>query len=149
MVTVCKDSNVCFRKSFADLSAQSHFIVRLVTAAIDEALNRIEQFHPIFQRRFGNGLPDIVTLFALEKFPVAPDVLRIDLQLHAIFRDPLPTDFSFWHFYKSIDATAIAAMPSSRPMKPIFSFVVALMPIFSKLMPSASAIRNFISLMCG
>ena len=44
---------------------------------------------------------------------------------------------------------AIAAMPSSRPTNPIFSFVVAFTPICFSEIPSATAMRFFISAMCG
>lgn len=53
------------------------------------------------------------------------------------------------HSGNSMLATAMAAMPSSRPMKPMCSFVVALTPTSWKLMPSASAMRIFISRICG
>jgi hypothetical protein len=65
--------------------------------------------------------------------PLFADVLGVTLQRSAFGRDALPTDFGFWHQVasgKSTLATAMAAMPSSRPMKPISSLVVALMPTF-------------------
>ena len=50
---------------------------------------------------------------------------------------------------KSTPATAIAAMPSSRPANPSFSFVVALTPILFSGIPSAAAMFFFIAAMCG
>ena len=44
----------------------------------------------------------VEAFFAMEKFPFAPDMLRIDLEFLAIFRHALPTDFSFWHGLKII-----------------------------------------------
>ena len=46
---------------------------------------------------------------------------------------------------KSTLATAIAAMPSSRPTKPSCSFVVALMPTRLMCKPRAAAIFAFIA----
>src|ERR1019366_1901206 len=136
-------------KPFADFLPQPFLVIRLIAAARDEASHRIEQFQPVFHWRLGDGLPHIKALFALEEFPFAPDVLRIDLQLLAVIGHALPTDFGLghgsvhspqfrvhgressrrtmlqlwtvdsrlWtHNGKSTLATAIAAMPSSRPM---------------------------------
>jgi len=70
---------------------------RLQAPPRDQALNRIQQFHPIFQRRVRNRLPLIEALFALVEIPLAADALGIDLKFIAFFRPAFPTDFSFWH----------------------------------------------------
>jgi len=114
------------------------FVSRLIATAVDEPLHRVEQFQPVFQRRFCHDFPGVKALAAMRKNPLPADVLRVDLDFHAILGDAFPTDF-----------TAIAAMPSSRPMKPISSFVVALMPTRWILICKASAMHNFIALMCG
>ena len=51
--------------------------------------------------------------------------------------------------HHSTCATASAAMPSLRPMKPIISLVVALMPTRSGLMPSAAPMFARIASRCG
>jgi hypothetical protein len=42
-------------------------------------------------------LPLIEPFFAVKKFPLGSDVLRVDLEFHALLGDPFPTDFSFGH----------------------------------------------------
>lgn len=54
-----------------------------------------------------------------------------------------------WEFVRSIDATAIAAIPSSRPMKPRCSLVVALTPTCLLEIFNAAAMLIFIASMCG
>jgi hypothetical protein len=50
---------------------------------------------------------------------------------------------------KSTLATAIAAIPSPRPMNPIISFVVALTPICFSVTPRALAMCFFMAAICG
>src|SRR5665213_2065955 len=97
--SVKSNSNSRFGKTLADQAAQPLLVVRLITAAVDEPLHRVEQLEPVFQRRFRHALPLVKTLRAMKKTPFAADVLHIDLQLFAVLVDALPTDFSFGHFY--------------------------------------------------
>jgi len=145
-------SDFRFRKTFADLGAHPFLVVRLITSAIDEPLHCIKQFHPIFQRRLWNGPPNVKTLRAMKKLPVTLNALDINLKFFAILGFAFPTDFGLGHGNysgKFTLVTAIAAMPSSRPMKPISSFVVALMPTCASRMPSASAMCLFIAAIYG
>src|SRR5882757_3152917 len=109
----------------------------------------------------------------MKKFPLPLHALDVNLQLRAVLGHALPADFGFgthivfgsrfWSFGSGADcrrlvsqildarpyppmstlATAMAAMPSSRPMKPISSLVVALMPMCEKLIFRASAMQSF------
>jgi hypothetical protein len=79
------------------LAAQVFHIGWLISAAVHEAPHRVQQLQPILQRGFLDRLPDVKTLFALEEFPIAPDVLRIDLEFLSVLGRALPTDFSFGH----------------------------------------------------
>jgi hypothetical protein len=74
-------------------------IGRVVAAAGDEAADGIQQFQPVFQGRFCHRLPWVVPFFALKEDPFPPDVLRVNLQFHAVVGDPFPTDFSLGHKY--------------------------------------------------
>jgi hypothetical protein len=77
--------------------AELVFVDGLIAATHDEALYSVEQFEPVFQRRFGDVLPLVEALFAVKKFPFAANVLRVDLQLDAFVSDSFPTDFCFGH----------------------------------------------------
>jgi len=89
--------NVCVREALADFLAQVFFVGGLVSPADDEALQGVEEFEPIFERRFGDVLPLVEALFAVKKFPLASDVLGVNLELDAFVGDAFPTDFSFGH----------------------------------------------------
>ena len=145
--------NVRFGKTFADLPSQQFFIIRLVTTAGDEPLHGVQQLQPVFQRRFLDRLPGVEPLEAVKKLPITAHVLHVDLQFLTIFGHAFPGYFGFGHFKgysgRLMLATAIAAMPSSRPTKPMVSFVVALTPICFTVTPRAVAMRCFISAMCG
>ena len=62
-------SNFRVGKPFANPLADALLVFRLQTAARDEALHGIQQFQPVFQRRFGHRLPLVKSLRALGKFP--------------------------------------------------------------------------------
>ena len=145
-----------FGEALGNRLLDARFLFRTKQTPVDAALDRIEQFQPVFQRRLVDGLPLVVALLPLEKFPVASDVLGIYLERNPFVGDAFPTDFSFGHgdqscgvSGKSMLATAMAAMPSSRPMKPICSLVVALMPTRSTARLSALAMFSFISWIWG
>ena len=72
--------------------------------------------------------------------------LRADRRLRSC-RFQLISAFGMSSSGKSTPATAMAAMPSSRPMKPRCSLVVALRPILRDRMPRAAAMLIFIA--CG
>ena len=84
-------------KTFADATPQMLLVVRLITTARDQSLHRIQQFQPVFQRRFGNALPLVKPLSPVKEKPFPTDPLRIHLQLEAVLRHPSPTDLSFGH----------------------------------------------------
>src|SRR5258706_3855952 len=88
-------SNVRIGEAFADLAAKQLLVVGHVASPRDEPLHGVEQFQPVFQRRFGNGLPVVKTPGAMEKTPLALHALNIDLQLFAVLGDAFPTDFCF------------------------------------------------------
>jgi hypothetical protein len=88
-------SNVRIGEAFADLAAKQLLVVGHVASPCDEPLHGVEQFQPVFQRRFGNGLPVVKTPGAMEKTPLALHALNIDLQLLAVLGDAFPTDFCF------------------------------------------------------
>jgi len=88
---------VGFGEAVADFFSDVFFVVGLVAAADDEALDGVEEFQPIFQGRFGDGLPLVEAFFAVKEFPFASDVLGVDLEFEAVFGDTFPTDFSFGH----------------------------------------------------
>jgi hypothetical protein len=90
-------SNVHFGKTLANPSADMLFMNWLQSAARDQALDRVEQFHPILQWRVGHRLPLIEPLSAMGESPFAAHTLGIHLQFLAFFGLALPTDFSFWH----------------------------------------------------
>src|ERR1700722_5729617 len=120
-------------KSFYDDLAPPRLLFRAQEPAVDPAPHRIQQRQPILPRRLFDLLPLVAPLFALIKNPLLADVLGIALPRRALGCGALPTDFGFWHYVasgKSTLATAMAAMPSSRPMNPKSSLVVALMPTF-------------------
>jgi hypothetical protein len=85
------------REPFPDLSSQLFLVGWLVTSPRDEPLDCVQQFQPILQGRVCDGLPDFESFSPVKKFPIPPDVLGVNLQFLAVFRDPFPTDFSFGH----------------------------------------------------
>src|SRR5580765_69869 len=123
-------------------------------AAVNSALNCVQQLEPVDQRRLNDSLPLVIAFFARVKDPFPPDVLRINLQIAAILGSTFPAYLGFWHRMaqatgRSRLATAMAAMPSSRPIKPRCSLVVALIPTCWIFIPRASAMFNFIFCRCG
>ena len=86
-----------FGETLADSATQMFFVNRLKSPACNQSLHGVEQFHPVFQRRLGNGLPLVVTLFALVKNPFAANALRVNLELLPFVGDAFPTDFGFGH----------------------------------------------------
>ncbi len=75
---------------------------RLQTAAVDQAFHGIEEFHPIFQRRFGHDFPLVKAFGAVREFPFATHALRGDLEFLTFLGDPFPTDFGFGHVLLSL-----------------------------------------------
>ncbi len=90
-------SNSRFGITLPNPPAEVLFVNRLQTAAGDQALHGIEQFHPIFQRRVGHRLPLVEPLSAMGESPFAAHTLGRDLKFVALLGLALPTDFSFWH----------------------------------------------------
>src|SRR6185369_11239383 len=110
----------------------------------DAALDAIQEFEPVFERRLLQRLPLVVALFSDEKLPLLPYSFGVDLPLHTFCGATLPTDLpSHAHLGNSILATAMAAMPSSRPRKPKCSLVVAFMPMYLTFRLRAKAMCCF------
>jgi hypothetical protein len=65
--------------------------------ARDAALNSVEEFDPIVERRVMLALPQIVAAAPLEEFPAIADVVGIDLNLQTVGSPTFPTDFSLGH----------------------------------------------------
>jgi hypothetical protein len=84
-------------KALANGSLYALLLLGSQAAAVNESLHCIEQFEPILQRGFHYWLPAIIALLSGEESPFAAYVLDVHLQLYAIFRDTLPTDFGFGH----------------------------------------------------
>src|SRR6267378_909041 len=142
-----------FRYTFFD----RRFFFRAEETPVYPTLYSIQKLQPILQRWFLDGLPLVVPAFAREEPPLAAHVLRINLERDSLLRHSFPTNFSLRHFVAptfrlqeiSTLATAIAAIPSSRPIKPRCSFVVALIPTFLIVTPKAVAMFNFIAPIWG
>src|SRR5579871_950585 len=143
---------LCFRETLINRFLNSRLLLGTKQAALNAPADGIEQFKPIIQRWFIDGLPLLEPAVAHEKLPSVADVLGINLHALSVFSATLPTDFRFARHgqsARSTPATAMAAMPSSRPTNPRCSLVVALMPTRLMCSPSAAATLIFISLMCG
>src|SRR5712692_7383464 len=167
-----------FREPFANAVSEPVNLFRAQQAASDSAAHGVEQCQPILQWWMCQRLPLGGTAFAHIEVPSVANVMRINLQPDAIVGAPPPTDFrlrhragflapglrmrGIWdrapaalgfaasaHWGNSTLATAMAAMPSSRPTKPRCSLVVALRPTLAMGMPSASARRVFMASTCG
>ena len=89
--------NPRFGEPFANLPAEQQFIIRLITAAGYEPFDGGEEFHPIFEGRFGHGAPLVEPLFPVKELPFAADVLGVNLKFLAVVGDAFPTDFCFGH----------------------------------------------------
>lgn len=85
------------RKSFTDSFFYTVLFFRAEQTPVDPALDGIQKFQPVLERRFRNRLPLIVAPFTAEESPIAPDVLDINLEMHSRIGDASPTDLSFWH----------------------------------------------------
>jgi hypothetical protein len=66
-------------KALEDAPAQPGFLLRPEKAAVDAAVDRIEQGQPILQRRVLDALPLVESLFALEEKPLFAHVLGVTL----------------------------------------------------------------------
>jgi hypothetical protein len=85
------------REPFPNGFFDSFLFLRAKSPSVDESLDSIQKFEPIRERRFRNGLPSVITLLAGEKYPLTPDVLRVNLQALSFISDAFPTDFGFRH----------------------------------------------------
>ena len=113
---------------------QALLVSWLHLAARNPSANAIQQLQPVLKLRVGIVFPFFETPFALKKLPYPTFVSGIVLHSFAVVATAFPTDLSLSsHGYcgRFTAATAMAAMPSSRPRKPSISLVVALMPIWS------------------
>lgn len=82
-------------KAFANRLFDALLFLRAGTSPIDTALDGVQQFKPILQRRILDRLPLVVTLFAREEAPFPADALDINLNANALRGDAFPTDFGF------------------------------------------------------
>src|SRR6266404_6106404 len=85
------------RESFPDRFFDARLLFGAEQAPVDPALHRVEQLHPILQRRVLDCLPLIKAFFAREKQPFATDMLNIHLHRDAVVRNPFPADFRLCH----------------------------------------------------
>lgn len=85
------------RKSFTDSFFYTVLFFRAEQTPVDPALDGIQKFQPVLERRFRNCLPLIIAPFTAEESPIASDVLDINLEMHSRIGDASPTDLSFWH----------------------------------------------------
>src|ERR1051325_6492834 len=177
-------------EALANYSFDALFFFGTQTAGVDQAMDGIEQFQPVLERWFGDGLPLVITALAREKPPFAADMLGIDLEFGPVIGGSFPTDFSLGHDLRKSEirnpkaeiptnatgpkpsglavrlsfalglsgfgfhirptlATAMAAIPSSRPRKPRCSLVVALIPTRWAWMPRAPATFAFMAATWG
>lgn len=83
------------RKPLADQFNNVGFLLGFHQAAIDAAAHAIQEFQPVFQRRFRHFLPDIVTFLAVIEGPLAAKIASVNLDAGAIVRVAFPADFTF------------------------------------------------------
>ncbi len=95
-------SNLRFWKMLPNLPPQQGFIIRLVSSAGDQPLDRIQKRQPVLQRRFGHRLPILKPPAPMEKPPLPFDSLDVNLKFFAVVSHPFPAYFCFWHGLNSL-----------------------------------------------
>ena len=151
------DLNLCVGISFPDQLLTPHDFLWSNSSTVKPSLDAIEQLKPIFQRWILQRFPRIKSFVSPVEMPSIPHPVCVDLDLLPFFCSTFPADFSLRHSVfqlpsrsgRSRLATAMAAMPSPRPTKPMVSFVVAFKPTRSTLMLNACAMLRFMSLENG
>ena len=86
-----------FGEQFANSPTNAVLILALEPSPRNETLHRVEQFQPILQRWFLQGLPLIEPALSRKESPIAAYKLGANLQPHAFCRPSSPIDFSFRH----------------------------------------------------
>lgn len=88
------------RESLADEQLHPRLFFRSQQAALNAALDGIEQFEPVFERWLPDGLPLIVAALAGEETPLAAYVLDVNLEWVSLRGRPFPAYFRFRHGFK-------------------------------------------------
>ena len=88
--------------------------------AADAAFYRIEQLHPVFQRRIFHHLPRFRPPFTRIEDPTVANLIDIDFHALAISVSPRPADIPLGHCYVSWPLTHSISRQTYSTMSPVF-----------------------------